>query len=63
MLYSGSIERESGGAETSSSHPPALPRGSPLTMQVVGPGVVGPGVVSPGMVGSGVVGLGAVGSG
>ena len=58
MLHSRSIERESGGTETSSSHPPTLPRGSPLTMLVVGPGAVGPAVV-----GSGVVGLGAVGSG
>ena len=63
MLQSRSIEQESGGAETSSSHPPALPRGSPLTMQAVGPGVVGPGAVGPGVVGPGVVGPGVVGSG
>ena len=31
MRHSRRIERESSGAETSSSHPPASPRGSPLT--------------------------------
>ena len=63
MLHSRSIERESGGAETSSSHPPTLPWGNPLTMQVVGPAVVGLGVVGLGAVGSGVVGPAVVGSG
>ena len=61
MLHSRSIERESGGAETSSSHPPALPQGIPLTMQAVRPGAVGPGAVGPGVVGPGVVGSGVVG--